>query len=76
MDTNGRIYAGASDDLGYLALGKNGKPQFVSLLSHLPSQYHQFGDVLKPLPRQKGSIFLPTSICSVGRVIVFSNGKQ
>lgn len=37
-DANGRIYVGASDDLGYLATNKIGRQQFISLLSYLPAR--------------------------------------
>ncbi|MBC7919854.1 MAG: hypothetical protein H7Z75_02070 [Ferruginibacter sp.] len=58
IDAGGRIYVGASDDLGYLAPGKNGKLAYVSLLAHLPPEVRKFGDIRHTLATPEGVCFL------------------
>lgn len=56
-DANGRIYVGASDDLGYLATNKIGRQQFISLLSYLPASQRTFGDIQKVYATSQGVYF-------------------
>jgi hypothetical protein len=57
-DARGRVYAGASDDLGYLGRDAAGKLRFVSLLPHLPAQHRAFGDVSYTAVTPTGVYFL------------------
>ncbi|QMU26707.1 hybrid sensor histidine kinase/response regulator transcription factor [Adhaeribacter radiodurans] len=56
-DKSGRIYVGASDNLGYLAPDVNGKIRFVSLLSKLPKNMRTLGDVWDALVTPEGVYF-------------------
>ncbi|QHT68486.1 response regulator [Rhodocytophaga rosea] len=56
-DANGRIYVGASDDLGYLATNQIGRQQFISLLSYLPASQRTFGDIQKVYATPQGVYF-------------------
>lgn len=44
-DRQGRIYVGGSKEFGYLKPNKIGKMEFISLLSNLSSEYHDFTDI-------------------------------
>jgi signal transduction histidine kinase/DNA-binding response OmpR family regulator/ligand-binding sensor domain-containing protein len=57
MDESGRVYAGAADDLGYLAPDSVGKPSFHSLLKHLKPEDRYFADVWKIHPTPEGVYF-------------------
>src|SRR5580704_2752854 len=57
MDANGRIYVGASGDLGYLAPDEKGKMRFVSLLGQLPPEDRNFNDVWKTICTSDGVYF-------------------
>ncbi len=46
MDANGRVYAGARGDFGYLEADGNGTLRFISLKKRLPAAERQFQDVL------------------------------
>jgi serine phosphatase RsbU (regulator of sigma subunit) len=41
-DRNGRIYAGAKNELGYLAVDSSGQMKYVSLISKLPKEFKTF----------------------------------
>ncbi|MDQ4140170.1 MAG: ATP-binding protein, partial [Bacteroidota bacterium] len=56
-DESGRVYVGASDNLGYLAPDVNGKIRFVSLLSKLPKNIRALGDVWDALVTPEGVYF-------------------
>ena len=56
-DGQGRIYLGAVNDFGYLALGAKGVTEFVSLLQHVPAENRAFGDVWRTLLAPDGIYF-------------------
>jgi len=56
-DESGRVYAGAADDLGYLAPDSAGKPSFHSLLKHIKPEDRHFADVWKIHPTPEGVYF-------------------
>ncbi|QGW26839.1 transcriptional regulator [Phnomibacter ginsenosidimutans] len=45
LSSNGRIYVGGQDEIGYFAPTNNGGLTYYSLLPVIPSQHHSFGDV-------------------------------
>ncbi|MBD0254169.1 MAG: response regulator [Cytophagales bacterium] len=57
MDAAGRVYVAASNELGYLAPGPDGKMRYVSLLAHLPAEDRTFGDILKVYATPEGVYF-------------------
>ncbi|GAB3169188.1 ATP-binding protein [Telluribacter humicola] len=50
----GRIYVGATDDLGFLAPDATGKTRFVSLLPHLPKEIGSLGEVWHTIVTPEG----------------------
>jgi signal transduction histidine kinase/DNA-binding response OmpR family regulator len=56
-DSNGRIFVGASDNLGYLTPDSAGKTHFVSLLAHLPAELRSVGDVWQTVATPEGVYF-------------------
>jgi signal transduction histidine kinase/CheY-like chemotaxis protein/ligand-binding sensor domain-containing protein len=57
MDADGRIYAGATGDLGYLAPDGNGDTQFVSMLDRIPKDAPRFEDVWRIFAAPEGVYF-------------------
>jgi signal transduction histidine kinase/CheY-like chemotaxis protein len=57
MDAAGRVYVAASNELGYLAPGPDGKMRYISLLAHLPAADRAFGDILKVYATPEGVYF-------------------
>ncbi len=47
VDVEGRIWVGASGELGYLAADPAGRLRYVSLVEHVPEQDRDFADVWK-----------------------------
>ena len=47
MDSNGRVYVGAYNELGYLSADAQGNHEYVSLLSHLSPAQRVFDNVHK-----------------------------
>lgn len=45
IDKSGQIYVGAYNELGKMAIGKNGTTEFYSLKKYLPKDYINFDDV-------------------------------
>lgn len=45
IDKNGTIYAGAFNEFGYLAAGKNGEMKYISLSRDLPAEHRHFDDI-------------------------------
>lgn len=58
IDQNGTIWVGAEDQFGYLAKGKNGKKEFVSLLKNLPDSTFSVSVVRKILTDQNRVYFI------------------
>ncbi len=58
VDQKGRIYVGGVDDLGYLKANQRGILEYVSLLSKIPSQYRDFGEVLSIFTTEKGIFYV------------------
>lgn len=61
LHPDGRLYAGASDDLGYLDRDAAGKLHFVSLLPHIPRAHRAFGDVWHTVVTPGGVYFLSSA---------------
>ncbi len=57
-DAAGRIYAGATDDLGYLEADDKGRIRFVSLLPYLPDDMPPLGEVWSSIVTPEGVFFL------------------
>ncbi len=55
--SSGRIYVGASDNLGYLHTNASGKKEFVSLLPHLPEEVSALGIVWNTVVTPGGVFF-------------------
>lgn len=68
--TDGKIYVGVNNDIGYLEADKKGKTQFVSLKSQLPEQYRGFDEVWET-ELVNGNIYFRTN----GYVIVWDYKK-
>ncbi len=47
MGLNGRIYVGARREIGYLAADSLSQLQYVSLLAHIPEEYHNFSNTFQ-----------------------------
>ena len=62
MDENGRVYVGAYDELGYLSSDKQGNHQYVSLLTHLPADQREFGNIHKTYVLNGSVIFQSKSL--------------
>jgi ligand-binding sensor domain-containing protein len=56
-DSNGRVFVGASDNLGYLTPDSAGKTHFVSLVAHLPAELRSVGDVWQTIATPEGVYF-------------------
>ena len=56
-DSNGRIYAGAVDEFGYIAPDSLGQMRYISLISLLGDEYQYFGDVWNTYATNDGIIF-------------------
>ncbi|HAS47549.1 MAG TPA: hypothetical protein DCS93_44140 [Microscillaceae bacterium] len=56
----GRVYVGGVDDLGYLKPNSQGILEYVSLLSKIPVQYRNFGEVLNIFTTTKGTFYVTT----------------
>ncbi len=54
---NGRIYAGAYNEFGYLKEKEDGQKVFYSLLEKVPEKYRDFGDIWKIFATENGVIF-------------------
>jgi class 3 adenylate cyclase/streptogramin lyase len=57
VDEHGTIYVGGVGDFGSLQPDAAGTLTFVSLLSKVPAQYRQFGDIWRTLATSKGVYF-------------------
>jgi|GEM_PF-511358 len=57
---DGKIYVGTNGDIGYLAPGKQGRPEFISLKDKLPEQHRQFGEVWETQVSQ-GEVYFRTN---------------
>ncbi len=49
-DTNGRIYAGGTNDFGFFTYNTRGGMNFHSMVDSIPPAYRQFGEVWKIFP--------------------------
>ena len=56
-DATGRVWVGASGNLGYLSPDASGSLRFVSLLDKIPAQNRSFTDVWQTLPTKQGIFF-------------------
>jgi signal transduction histidine kinase len=56
-DPAGRIYVGSAAELGYLAPGKNGAMEYVSLLDHIPAEDRGFNYVWKIHVTDQGILY-------------------
>lgn len=57
VDNDGRIYAGAYNEFGYLKKKGNGEKVYHSLLDKVPEDFRDFGEIWKILPTDNGVIF-------------------
>ncbi len=57
IDKNGKIYIGAYNDFGLMESDIDGKMSFISLKTHLPSEYQNFDDVWSTMSFQDGIVF-------------------
>jgi signal transduction histidine kinase/ligand-binding sensor domain-containing protein len=49
IDQTGKIYVGSDNELGYLMPDSSGKLQYISLMSDIPEEYRDFGEVWQTL---------------------------
>ncbi|MFD3003024.1 ATP-binding protein [Pontibacter toksunensis] len=56
-DATGRIFVGATDNLGYLATDDKGQSRFVSLLPYLPKNMPPLGEVWSSIVTPEGVFF-------------------
>ena len=61
IDDSGIIYVGGIDEFGYLSPDSSGQMKYVSLISLLPKEERQFGDIWSIWPSQRGIFFQSTS---------------
>src|SRR6056297_3153428 len=54
---DGKIYAGAYNEFGYLQTIKNGKRTYQSLTDKIPNEYKDFGEIWRIFPTENGVIF-------------------
>ncbi len=54
---DGKIYAGAYNEFGYLKKKENGEKVYHSLIDKVPEEFRDFGDIWKILPTDNGVIF-------------------
>ena len=59
LDSNGRIYVGAVDELGYLAPDALGAMRYVSMVDHLLPADREFADVWR-IEKTSEGLFLQT----------------
>lgn len=71
IDSNGRVYAGAEDELGYLAPDSSGKMQFYSLLEHVRPEDRPFSDIRRMFASKDG-VFFQTH----NRILFWTNGQM
>jgi len=57
VDDSGRVYAGGFNDFGFLKTLENGKKVYHSLISKLPEEYRDFGELWKIFVTENGVIF-------------------
>jgi len=62
VDDNGVIYAGADNELGFLAPDKNGKLEYVSLTNKVPKEANDFGRIVHICNTKEG-IFFQSAKC-------------
>lgn len=54
---NGKIFAGAYNEFGYLKTSENGKRTYHSLTDKIPDDYKDFGEIWRIFPTENGVIF-------------------
>ena len=54
---NGKIYAGAYNEFGYLQTQKNGRRTYHSLKDKISDEYKDFGEIWRIFPTENGVIF-------------------
>ncbi len=57
VDAGGRVYVGATGELGYLAPGAGGGLAYVSLLEHIPEEDREFAEVWRAFALSDGVYF-------------------
>ena len=57
IDENGTIYVGSFNELGFLSPDSTGQLQYISLVNHLPEQYHQVANVWRIFATNHGVYF-------------------
>ena len=70
ISDNGVIYAGGQGDLGYLKKDSLGKEHFVSLMSILPKNLHNFNEIKQIAVNNNDIYFLASNY-----IFCYSNGK-
>ncbi len=70
IGSDGRIYVGGQDELGYFSPSANGRLQFFSLVDQIPTKERAFGDVWD-IVDHKGSVFFRSS----GKIFKFRDGR-
>ena len=61
IDKDGIIYVGGIDEFGYLSPDSSGKMEYISLISLLPEDEKEFGDIWSIWPSGRGIFFQSTS---------------
>jgi signal transduction histidine kinase/DNA-binding response OmpR family regulator len=54
----GRLWVGASEEIGYFEAGTEGVGKYVSLASRLPANQRRFADVWHVFPQRNGAVFI------------------
>ena len=60
LGTNGRLWVGATNEVGYFDRTEEGLSAYHSLLGHLPEKERGLGDVWQVLAQGNGAIFVTT----------------
>lgn len=70
LGNDGKIYAGASHEIGYLETMKNGSLQYKSLTALIPERYQNFNEIWKVYQTSFGIVFQ-----SYSYIFIYNNGK-
>jgi|GEM_PF-4838243 len=70
LDTEGTIFIGSQEDLGYLDYRENGELRYISLYDHIPEKDRGFNDVWRTIATEKGVFFRTSS-----RLFRWHNGE-